>query len=85
MIDFLDVNELQRDAAERKKHLDTIEILAEQSGAPRTEVGRLYEAELKRIDSTTRVRDFLPVLIARKVKEDLRRRDRKHPTASSEQ
>lgn len=85
MIDFLDVNELQRDPVEWKKHLDTIEILAEQSGAPRTEVGRLYQAELERIDPTTRVRDFLPVLIARKVKEDLRRRDGKHPAARSEQ
>lgn len=68
-----DLNALPQDPAEWKKHLDTIEILAQQSGASRTEVERLYEAELKRIAPATRVRDFLPVLIARKIKADLRR------------
>ena len=57
---------------ERKRHLATIERLTEQCGVPRIEVGRRYEAELERILASTRVRDFLPILIARKVKQDLR-------------
>jgi hypothetical protein len=70
-----DLLEIERDAlndVERKRHLATIERLTEQCGIPRTEIGRRYEAELERALGTTRVRDFLPILIARKVKQDLR-------------
>ena len=57
---------------ERKRHLATIERLTEQCGLPRIEVGKRYEAELERILVSTRVRDFLPILIARKIRQDLR-------------
>ncbi|HLF24310.1 MAG TPA: DUF3562 domain-containing protein [Burkholderiales bacterium] len=57
---------------ERKRHLATIERLTEQCGVPRIEVGKRYEAELERILVSTRVRDFLPILIARKIRQDLR-------------
>lgn len=60
------------DETERKRHLTTIERLTEQCGVPRTEVGKRYEAELERILASTRVRDFLPILIARKIRQDLR-------------
>ena len=71
MADLLE-RESTLDEAERKRHLATIERLTEQCGVPRTEVGRRYEAELERILASTRVRDFLPILIARKVRQDLR-------------
>lgn len=56
--------------AERKKHLGTIDLLTQQSGMPKTEIGKRYEAELERT-SAARVRDFLPILIGRKVKQEL--------------
>ncbi len=71
MADWLE-REITLDEAERKHHLATIERLTEQCGVPRIEVGRRYEAELERILASTRVRDFLPILIARKVRQDLR-------------
>jgi hypothetical protein len=60
------------DEAERKRHLATIERLTEQCGVPRIEVGRRYQAELERVLGSTRIRDFLPILIARRVRQDLR-------------
>jgi hypothetical protein len=71
MADWLE-RESTLDEAERKRHLATIERLTEQCGVPRIEVGRRYEAELERILASTRVRDFLPILIARKIRQDLR-------------
>lgn len=81
MADLLEIDELARNPVERKKHLDTIELLAAQSGVAKTEVERLYEAELERMRELARIRDYLPVLIGRKVREGLRRNhstDRKH-------
>lgn len=73
MNDLLTSREIELSEAERKKHLGTIDRLTEQSGLSKTEIGKLYEAELERAMSA-RVRDFLPILIGRKVKQDLQGR-----------
>lgn len=70
MNDLLNSSDIGLSETERKKHLGTIDMLTEQSGIPKTEIGKLYEAELGRAMSA-RVRDFLPILIGRKLKQDL--------------
>lgn len=77
MIDVLDPTEKKLNETERKKHLVSIEKLAQQSGVSKTEIGKLYGEELDRLLGSTRVRDFLPILIGRKVKEDLSRNSRR--------
>lgn len=72
MTDLLDPKESKLNEAERKKHLVTIEMLAQQSGAPMAEVVKLYREELERVMPSTRIRDFLPILVARKVRQDLK-------------
>jgi Protein of unknown function (DUF3562) len=72
MADLPMIEEGVLNEAERKRHLATIERLTEQCGVPRIEVGRRYQAELERVLGSTRIRDFLPILIARRVKQDLR-------------
>lgn len=70
MNDLLNASDMGLSEIERKKHLGTIDMLTEQSGIPKTEIGKRYEAELERAMSA-RIRDFLPILIGRKVKQDL--------------
>ena len=71
MTDLL--NSIHLKDAERKKHRATIELLTAKSGRSKAEIGELYEAELERAMSA-RIRDFLPILIARRVKQELRAR-----------
>lgn len=73
MINVLDPTEQKLNETERKKHLVSIEKLAQQSGVSKTEIGRLYGEELDRLLRSTRIRDFLPILVGRKVKQDLSR------------
>lgn len=58
------------------RHRDTIDYLAKESGLPVWEIGQIYETELQRLKAEARVKDFLPVLIIRIVKDTIRR---KHP------
>jgi Protein of unknown function (DUF3562) len=66
--------DLYDDVVERTKHQDTIDHLAKESGLPVGEIGRIYEAELLRLKADARVKDYLPVLLIRKVKDTLKRR-----------
>lgn len=70
MNDLLNSSEMRLSETERKKHLGTIDMLTALSGISKTEIGKRYEAELERT-SAARVRDFLPILIGRKVKQEL--------------
>ena len=76
MTELLDPQIGSLDDVEKKKHLDTIEKLAQQSGVPEPEVEELYKTELRRIMPSTRIREFLPILIGRKVKDDIRQIER---------
>jgi hypothetical protein len=71
MTNVLDPTGKKLDEVERRKHLVSIEKLAQQSGVSQTEIGKLYAEELERVLDSTKIRDFLPILIERKVKQDL--------------
>jgi len=68
MTEDLDDNDV-----EWAKHQDTIDHLARESGLPVGEIGRIYEAELHRLKADARVKDYLPVLLIRKVKDTIKR------------
>lgn len=63
---------LYEDGTERAKHREAIDRLVEESGAPESEVVKLYEDELGRMKSASRVQDFVPLLVTRQVKRRLR-------------
>ena len=60
------------DDKERALHSGAIQDLSRESGLPEWEIGRIYEQELDKLRRTARVKDYLPVLIRRLVKENLR-------------
>lgn len=59
---------------ERALHSGAIHDLSRESGLPEWEIGRMYEQELDKLKRTARVKDYLPVLTRRLVKETLRHR-----------
>jgi hypothetical protein len=69
------LDSLIADEQERAHHIMTIHWLAEQSGLPAVEVERIYAMELRRFETTTRVREFLPLLVGRQVQLDIKERD----------
>jgi outer membrane protein assembly factor BamD (BamD/ComL family) len=60
------------DSREHAKHLAMIHYLADELGYPEPEVGRVYEQEFHRLSAQAKVKDFLYVLIGRRVKESLK-------------
>jgi hypothetical protein len=63
------------DSREHAKHLAMIHHLADELGFPEPEVGRIYEQEFHRLSAHARVKDFLFVLVGRRVKENLKTRE----------
>ncbi len=63
---------LYDDDKERTLHKGAIHDLSRESGLPEWEIGKMYEQELDKLKQTARVKDFLPVLTRRLVKETLR-------------
>jgi hypothetical protein len=63
----------EKNSREQAKHLAVIHHLAVELGRPQTEIGRLYEAEFKKLDAHAKVKDFLLVLVERQVKASLKR------------
>lgn len=63
---------IYNDDKERALHSGAIHDLSRESGLPEWEIGRIYEQELDKLRRTARVKDYLPVLIRRLVKENLR-------------
>ncbi|HYA38451.1 MAG TPA: DUF3562 domain-containing protein [Candidatus Methylomirabilis sp.] len=59
---------------ERALHSGAIHDLSRESGLPEWEIGRMYEQQLDKLKQTARVKDYLPVLTRRLVKETLRHR-----------
>ena len=60
------------DEKERALHLGAIHDLAQASGLPEGEVGKIYQREFEKLKKSARVKDFLPVLTHRLVKNNLR-------------
>jgi hypothetical protein len=59
------------DNREHAKHLAMIHYLANELGLPEPEVGRIYEQEFGRLSAQARVKDFLPLLVGRRVRDSL--------------
>ena len=53
-------------------HAHAIEALADETRAPLERVGGLYVVELERLMPGARIKDYLPVLISRRVRQILR-------------
>jgi hypothetical protein len=62
-----------RNDREQAKHLATIHSLAQELGRPEGEVVLVYEAEFERLNNEARVKDFLALIVGRRVKETLLR------------
>jgi hypothetical protein len=65
------LEQLLSDPKERAVHAGTVHRLAAESGLPEANVESLYEQALGRLMRTARVKDFLPILTGRIVKENL--------------
>jgi uncharacterized protein YqgQ len=57
---------------EKRQHLSAIHVLSRELGISESSIQQLYENELKEIREYARVRDFLPVLVIRRIKGRLR-------------
>jgi hypothetical protein len=53
-------------------HVHAIHALAVETRLPVERVGNLYAVELERLTAGARVKDYLPVLISRRVRQILR-------------
>jgi len=60
------------DDKQHAAHASAIHAIAQRSGRSEEEVRKLYELELARLRTKARVNDFLPVLLQRRVEEELR-------------
>jgi hypothetical protein len=67
-------NHLYDDENERRLHLDAVKMLALRIGASQADVERVYEIVLRRIKRGAKVKDFLPVLVGRRVEYLLNKR-----------
>jgi Protein of unknown function (DUF3562) len=60
------------DQTEQKKHRQSVENLAGYLDMPRERVVAVYEQELVLMGRIARIRDYLPILVSRRVKRLLR-------------
>lgn len=62
-----------RDDSERAKQLAMIHHLAQELGLPELVVGPICEREFQRLGAQAKVKDFLVILVGRRVKESFTR------------
>lgn len=67
-------NALYKDKRDLTLHRSVIHDLARESGLPEPVVTEIYEQNLSYLKKTARVKDYLPILTRRMVKENLRYR-----------
>jgi hypothetical protein len=60
--------------AEKAVHYKSIEFVSDHAGQPFECVQRLYEIVLIRLKRQARVKDFLPILVAKRTKELINKR-----------
>jgi len=53
---------------EKKRHRQAIVSLSEAMGLPLDQISEIYERELIILSRTASIRDFLPILVSRKVR-----------------
>lgn len=62
---------LYENESEKRQHLSAIHVLASTFGISEESVRHLYETELQSLIRHARVRDFLSVLVIRRLKEKI--------------
>lgn len=68
--EFILVNaSLYEDTGERARHVNTVKSLAKDIEEPIEEVAHTYESLLQQYKQEAQIQDYLPVLIAKRVKE----------------
>lgn len=60
------------DDQDRNRHQNVIESLAAETGRPFDDIIRRYEAALSDLGHDARIKDFLPIFVAKRVKEQFR-------------
>lgn len=60
--------------SEAARHVDAIRALAEEVSRPFEEITSIYQEELARVEAYATVRDYLPVLVAKRVRALYQRR-----------
>ncbi|MGD0885563.1 MAG: DUF3562 domain-containing protein [Thermodesulfovibrionales bacterium] len=66
---------LYDDETERRLHLGSIKMLSARAGLSVDTVERLYEIVLSKLKSEAKIRDFLPILVSRRVRYLLDKRE----------
>ncbi len=61
--------QLYEDEAEKIQHIHAIQMLVKDLKSSEEEISTLYEVELEKLKLHARVKDFLMVLVSRRVKE----------------
>lgn len=56
---------------EKRRHLSAIHLLAMDLGISEDTLRQQYEDELKMLKEHARIRDFLPILVIKRIKEKL--------------
>lgn len=64
---------LYHDTHDKDRHFGIIQTLAEEISMPVDDVSEVYEEVLENLKRQARIVDYLPVLVAKKVKEIYRR------------
>jgi hypothetical protein len=72
------VNAPYIDVEDRSRHLHTMEQLAEEMHCPLQEITPLYENTLAQLRQRAQIHDFLPILVAKGVKNALRSKPGAH-------
>jgi hypothetical protein len=62
---------LYENDSEKRQHLSAIHVLASTFGVSEDSVRQLYEDELQSLVGQARIRDFLSVLVIRRLKEKI--------------
>lgn len=74
-LDYKSISDvLYEDENERKLHLNAVEVLAQRIGNSQEEVQRIYEIVLKRFKKGAKIKDFLPILVSKRVEYLLNKR-----------
>jgi hypothetical protein len=64
--------QLYEDEAEKTLHARAIKTLARDLKSPEAQISQIYELELEKLKVDARVKEFLTVLVSRRIREILR-------------
>ena len=65
----MDIALLYDDETEKRQHLNAIQMLALDMRIPMDVISQLYEVELGELKQSVKIKDFLTVLVSRRVRE----------------